>query len=163
MDPLPVGRERRKLPDPVTFRFLLTWVLFLGLLSWGAWRFLRDAFFVNVGGSWALTAGGAVSLYAGSVAAAVAVTLGVYRVKYGRTFAVEVLRVVRGILSLFLLTAVFFWPVSMMLAAMDVAYMAWFIGAAAVTIALLSLVVRLARPPEMGFWRDWLNDTLLRW
>jgi hypothetical protein len=163
LSPPPDGRERRKVPDPTTPRLLLTWALALPATLWAAQKFFKARFFVEQEGARSLTPQGAYVVFAAAAALAVLVSAVFYKFKYGKFHLVWILRVVRGILTLFLLTLFFFWPISMMVIALNPGYTGSFILLNAAAIGLLTLVIRLSGPPEAGFWRDWLHDTLLRW
>lgn len=159
----PDGRERRKVPDPTTPRLLALWALGLPALLWTAQKFFRARFFINQGGEWSITPVGAFVVFGAAAALAVVLSTVFYKLKYGKFHLVWILRVVRGILTLFLITVIFFWPISMMVVALNPGYTGYFIFMNAAGILFLTILIRLAGPPEVGFWRDWFHDTLLRW
>lgn len=161
LPPPPV--ERRRLPDPVTLRFLLTWAVGLPIGWWAAHKLFPDHLAVNGARLFSITPFGRVCVFLAATVWAVVVSCAFYKVKFGKFHLWSVLRVVRGILSLFLVVMVFFWPVSMMIIALNPRDTLPLIGLTAGGVAALSVFIRLARPPEKGFWRDWVNDTLLRW
>ena len=159
--PLPI--DRRRLPDPVTLRFLLLWLLGLLVAGWTAHRLFPNPLAVDGGSPLSLSPAGRVSVFLAATVWAVVVSCAFYKVKFGKFHAWSVLRVVRGILSLFLVVMAFFWPISMMIIALNPRDTLPLVGLTAGGVAALSVFIRLARPPEKGFWRDWVNDTLLRW
>jgi hypothetical protein len=154
--------ERRKLPDPATPRLLALWAGFVvGLLV--VHRFFKQKLFTFDGNDWNMTPIGLLSVYVGSILLAIVFAALFYKYKFGKFHLVSILRVVRGILTLFNITVLFFWPISLMIIALNPLQTIYLLFLGLIALVVLSCLVRLGAKPEMGFWRDWLNDALLRW
>ena len=161
--PAPSGPERRKLPDAPTRKVLFLWIALMPAVLWVLQKFFHERFYQYDGQRWGLSPLGSACVFGAAALLAAGLCSAFYKVKYGKFHFIAVARVVRGILSLFLIAVVFVWPIAMMIVAINPVHAAYLAVLVALGIAGLTILIRLAMPPEAGFWRDWIHDTLLRW